>query len=623
MQELPPAERLALAEAALREPFIELQSAAFSALVDPDGLNRPDLIIQHYTDLLPDIRQRVAAQGAVFEDAAKEEILSGSEWSRRAGYEVVAGVRQMEALPTLARGVNDSSTVVRESVADALERLGQRYYYHLVASRMHGDPASQAFIREHQPVVLQTLGELLRSFPVHGKRVFIDLAIESDPETYAMITDIVLARRDLPTFHAFVQSLSTLVTQGAVELLFKLYLEPRLRFREVAVEIMKMRHDAPFASLVATTLGRMSPERLESFASRVRDVPWWGAVEAAPDLDPFSSTKVLEFLAKSGLEPGPRDAKVLHFHISPYPEVRIKVLSTLEALHYPSIVELAAGFLSDPSDEVKIAAARTIAALNPPEKARLLVPFLTSSNADLRAIASKEASQASFDRYVRSFDRLDPKTREVAARALAKIDERIVERLSEEITSLDPDRRLKALKIVDYVDAETDLRETLMDLLRDPDRRVRATAIKIVQLTESAEGMRHLVGALSDPDARVRANAIEAFEDNGDARLAPLLVPFLSDADNRARANAAKALIRLDHPEGIATLEAMLEDPHEMMRLSAVWALGELRIEGTVERLLSRSRDEKSTKVRAKITETLVKMAEPAKGEGTPSPAGR
>jgi hypothetical protein len=67
----------------------------------------------------------------------------------------------------------------------------------------------------------------------------------------------------------------------------------------------------------------------------------------------------------------------------------------------------------------------------------------------------------------------------------------------------------------------------------------------------------------------------------------------------------------------------MLEDPHEMMRLSAVWALGELRIEGTVERLLSRSRDEKSTKVRTKITETLLKMAEPAKGEGTPSPAGR
>src|SRR5207248_2868134 len=129
-----------------------------------------------------------------------------------------------------------------------------------------------------------------------------------------------------------------------------------------------------------------------------------------------------------------------------------------------------------------------------------------------------------------------------------------------------PLRRLRALRVIDYVDAETDLRQNLMALLNDPDRRVRATAIKIVQLTDSADGMRLLVAALSDPDHRVRANAIEAFEDGGDGRCVPILLPFLRDTDNRVRVNAAKAVWTFGNEEGKRTIQAMLNNADEAMR---------------------------------------------------------
>jgi len=620
LAELPPEQRLALAEAALREPFIELQSAAFVALVDPAGLNRPDLVIQHYTDLLPEIRRRVAAQPRVFQDAAREEILSGSEWSRRAGYEVVSAMDGFNAMSTLARGLNDPSVLVRESVSDMLEGLAQRYYYHLVAFRMHGDPQSREFVEGHREAVLKSLGDLLRAWPVHGKKVFLDLAIESHPDTYSLVTDVILVRRDSPTFAAFVAALASSATRSAVELLFNLYLEPRTRLREVAVEVMRMRRDGAFASLIAATLARMGPEEFETLARRVRDIPWWGSVEAAPGLDPLSAGKMIEFVAKSGLEREARDAKILAFHASPYPEVRARVLATLQSLDYPSIADLAAGFLQDPSDDVKAVAARAIVALDSTHKTRLLLPFLNSPHEELRAIASREVSGASFDRYLRSFNTLDPKTRELAAKALAKIDARITERLAEEITSLDADRRLKALRIVGYVEAEGNLRELLIDLLKDPDRRVRATVLRIVQLTGNIEGMKHLVDALNDPDARVRANAIEAFEDGGDPRTAPLLAPFLNDPDNRARANAAKALHLFGRPEGRQTMEAMLGNESEMMRLSAVWAIGEAAFEGAADLLLAQGRKETSVPVKAKISDSLLKLAR--KEKAAPRPAG-
>jgi len=608
---LPEEQRLAFAEAALREPYPELQSAALEALAEPSRLNRPDVVIQHYADLHPEVRRRLFERGAVFREAARDATRAPSEWTRRAAHDVLAEVEGPSALPVLAQGVNDLSPLVRETAANLLENLGLRYYYPLVTWRMHGDGRSRRFVEEHGPAVLQALGDLLRAFPAHGKRVILDIAIESDPESYPLITDIVLARRDGPAYRPFVQALAEAVTPSAIELLFKLYLDARPRVRDSAIEVMKLRSDPAFSALLAGTLSRMPPERFEALAARVKEVPWWPAVEAAPDLDPLSCARLMEFIVKSGLTAEEKGACLLTFRGSSHAETRARVLPAFQAAGASTALEHAIGSLDDPSDDVKVAGVRSILDLNPANKERYLLPLLSSPNEHLRRLITREVSSASFEKYLRSFDRLDARTREIAARALAKMDARMLERLTEQITSLDPDRRLKALRIVDYVDAEADLRELLLELLSDPDRRVRATVVKIVQLSESADGMRLLIGALGDPDARVRANAIEALEDADDPRLAPLVAPSLRDPDNRVRANAAKALCRLGRPEGRAALEEMLRDPAEGMRLSAVWAIGEVAYEGAVRVLAARAEEDASLAVRGKIAEAIARLSGP------------
>src|SRR5262249_13680536 len=151
------------------------------------------------------------------------------------------------------------------------------------------------------------------------------------PEAYPLITDVILARRDVPTFGAFVGALSGSATRSAVELLFRLYLEPRTRLREVAAEVMRQRRDGAFAALVAATLARMPQDEFDALARRVRDIPWWGAVEAAEDLDPASSLKLIEFVAESGLDRAAREARILAFRESPHALVRERVLSTLRS----------------------------------------------------------------------------------------------------------------------------------------------------------------------------------------------------------------------------------------------------------------------------------------------------
>jgi HEAT repeat protein len=94
----------------------------------------------------------------------------------------------------------------------------------------------------------------------------------------------------------------------------------------------------------------------------------------------------------------------------------------------------------------------------------------------------------------------------------------------------------------------------------------------------------------------------------------PVLLPFLRDDDNRVRANTAKAVWNLGSDEGKKTLQAMIDDPDEMMRLSAVWAIGQVRFPGAIDLLLNRLESEPSAAVRAKIGEVLSRESQKEAG---------
>lgn len=605
LRTMPVGVQLAFAEAALREPYPELQAAALAALADPQRLNRPDVALLHYPELLPEVKVRVAERKGFFLEVARQEVRSPQDRRRRSAYALLGALAEFDAVPLLSEGVLDPSSIVRKASMEALERLALLYRYHLANARAQGDASGREFVELHRPAMLLAVKALLRIYPSHEQRIFLDIALESGECAYETVCEAVPARSDSPLFQVFQETLMAVQTGPAIELLFKLALEPASRLRVMAREVLGRRRDAAFGRAIGAWLACLSPERLAALAERMSEAPWWPAVEAATDLDPLAATRIMELLFRAPLDPRERDPMILSFLASPHPEVRARALVILQACGSGALLEAAGRALGDPSDDVKAAAARAIAALNPPNKARLLGPLLQSPSGELRRLAVRELSREGFLRYMESFDRLSPGRREAAARALAKIDGAMLDRLSEEINSLDPERRLKALQVVGYVDAEKDLRSLLMDLIADPDRRVRATAVKIVELSGNVEGMRLLIGALSDPDDRVRANAIEAFEEIGDTRFAQLLGPFLNDPDNRVRANAAKALWSLGRREVKETLEAMLSDPDEEMRLSAAWAIGETRYEGFADALEARLKEEPSPRVRERITEAL------------------
>src|SRR6185295_11609012 len=162
------------------------------------------------------------------------------------------------------------------------------------------------------------------AYPLHAKRVFIDVVIESGDEAYSIIAEILSTRSEPATYAAFIHALSTALTAPAVELIFRLSLDGRPRLQEAASDALKLRRDPGFPALLATILSRMPAEKLDALAQRTRDALWWPSVEGAPEIDSFTAAKLMDFLARSAIEPGLRNEHLLHFAGSPHAEVRAR-----------------------------------------------------------------------------------------------------------------------------------------------------------------------------------------------------------------------------------------------------------------------------------------------------------
>ena len=607
---LPDAQRLACYGAALGERDEALQLAACRALLDRRGLYRPDLVLDYHADLLPAAQQEVVAQADEFLRLARERIVDGRDPKRLAAYRLVASLGDLASCELLALGVND---VLPEVVATVLSGL-LRHHQHLSQAWQEavqqGIATIPAALGDAHASAWQSLATVLRAFPGHQRSEFMDLLLAFGTAALPMVTSIVLGKRDGALAHAFVKAVNNSPQVATTELLVAMLLDKEPAAQSVATTILRTPRTRATALVMARQLAAVRDERALAQLRAARDLTWLAAVlPFATELDAAVARRLLSLLSGSCADGRRRQLMAEPFLNHQDHRVQIDALELLQAVACPGGFAAIERVLGTAALPVRTAAVRLVLDLDPPNKQGLLVPLLGVADPELRRIAVRELSHGSFGRYFERFSGMSPQARQIAARALAKIDDQLLDRVGDEVASLDPERRLKALQIVGYLDAGAKLRSSLQDLLGDPDRRVRATAIRVLELAGSATAFEALLAALADPDRRIRANAIEAFEQLDDPRFVQMLLPFLHDRDNRVRANACKALWHLGQPEAAAMLREMLADADEAMRLSAVWTLGEIRLPDARELLEARELCEVSGTVLAKLREVLATLA--------------
>ncbi|MEZ5965839.1 MAG: HEAT repeat domain-containing protein [Planctomycetota bacterium] len=607
LDRLPHEQQRRFCVAALVEPNAELQETAIARLLAAGARDGADLVVAHFVDLLPSARTLAASQAPQLVAAAHAELYSDKERHRQNAYAVLAEFGDETALEALAVGLTDGSARVRDLLVAALER-----HLRAFVQRCRGSDAPAAAALTKEPA-WRALADALRGYSAHRQATFVELLVELGASATPLVAEFVFGRRDALLQQAFTQELSTSRSQGAAELVLALALGSGAVAQAAGNRILRQRRENDFGQALSAALAALPPARATDLRRLGSEVPWLElVVPAVTTIDDTTALRLLDLAATIELNTAVQLKLVDACHAHAAAAVRRAAVERLGALQGVESLATLTVALADSDAQTQLVAAHAIIKKNPANKVALLTPLLGSSAPEVRDVAVREISKVSFAHFLQRFDQMQQAQRETTARTLRKVDPLMMQRLTEEVAALDPARRLKALRIVECLDAERELRTTLLELLHDRDHRVRATALRIVDCSKSVEAMRILVDALSDRDRRVRANAIEAFEQFGDAQFVPLLVPFLDDPDNRVRANACKALCRLGATMPHAYLDAarrallrMLDHESEAMRASAAWALGELGFQGAHEALEARAAVEQNRRVVARLRRSL------------------
>jgi HEAT repeat protein len=261
----------------------------------------------------------------------------------------------------------------------------------------------------------------------------------------------------------------------------------------------------------------------------------------------------------------------------PSPEVRLKALECLGQQNYPQAQSLLVEALNDPEEKVAyFAIMRLREILGPTKIAPYLARFINSPADKIREFALKEIAEITKKRYKANFNNLNPDVRKLAAKVIQKIDQNFSDQIIEDLSSLDPQVRLQAARLLENIQIDSRGKDALLAAMKDPSKLVRAAVVKTLGVMGDADLIKHLISFFNDPDPRVRANTIEAIASLGDRQAIQILLPFLDDGNNRIRANAIVGIRKIGHVNVVPVLQKMLADRNATMQASALWAMGEI-----------------------------------------------
>ncbi|MBM3274186.1 MAG: HEAT repeat domain-containing protein, partial [Candidatus Sericytochromatia bacterium] len=241
----------------------------------------------------------------------------------------------------------------------------------------------------------------------------------------------------------------------------------------------------------------------------------------------------------------------------PSADVRREVAATIER-HGIEGVGSALRVRLDVEENARVAGrvARALAASEPEAATELLVPLLSSPDLLLRSEtiagllrhAGLEGALVAGEAFLRAVKSPDPALRTMAARVLREV-------------------------------ADPCLHRPLLTLLDDPVLEVRRAAVAAAASMGSARIRFRVVQALSD--ATVSRTAVATIASWGDAAVLDLAVAAASRGDRLAQRGAVSALVRINSPLAMRTLEALID--------STDWEVLDLALDG-----LSRSNLEMS-----------------------------
>lgn len=600
---------------ALDEPDADIQQAALNALLARRTRRGQLAVVSRLDRLAPSVRQQAQRQAVLLDCGIRDGLASGDPRLQENAAQLLTQANDFGLARLLICCLVEGNAYTRQVAMTALRALLARYR-ELVEQAASGQ-APPVDLDHARRTLVTALGKGVDGFASHRETGILEELLSLEGPSHDQAADVLSDPRH-PAHGALLGLLSTTSHPQVIRWLFDLLRDERTG--DEALRILTSRHDGPFLKLLLSQVHLLSDARVSARFRRVRELPWldFGNPQVR-ELGGRQQASAIILASQLGWSPSQKRTLYAKALAVGEPEARRAAICALGHLTGPEADDLILRHTEDGDPQVKVAATREALARQLSEATTLAVRHLDSDNPVVRAGARSALARFDFEKYWRSFDRMDASKRRQAGQLIEKIDPMMKQHLTEALQSDEKAERFRAVKMAQALGVDSQLEPHIVKLTQDPDSLVRATAIRALEGVVSHAAAEAVGAALSDRDGRVRGNAVETLYSLDDPRTAEVFRTMAADPVQRVRVNAALGLFKLGHHgECMAVFSRMLASRDVRARTSAVWGAFRTQSEEGLRLARHALRTDPSAKVRQFAVRLFRSASAPAPGAQQP-----
>ncbi len=349
------------------------------------------------------------------------------------------------------------------------------------------------------------------------------------------------------------------------------------RLRTMAISNIGGKHDIDFISALATSYSILKKD--SEIVKRMKGVktPQWLNIETVSlsEVSKEQQKLLIDLIDATGADPTVKATWA--YNSMPYVHLHY-IFPLIGIIANPKnkiAVDMLKNINMSSNEDIAFESLKHLIFLKPPELLTVVGRNLKSPHVKVRELATRVYQKGAFDLFWKKFERLEPGSKQKAARAIFKLTEENHQRWEQQASNHDPAIRLKALKVLQSAGLQEDHIESLLNMISDRDPFVRSLAISLIgqtgELHEHAEEV--LLAATNDRDPRVLANAIEGLDFIHSKRAVDIALQHTESNIPRVRANAIRVLIHNQVENAWIFFKNMLGDKRPGHKKSARWLL--------------------------------------------------
>jgi HEAT repeat protein len=463
------------------------------------------VVLGRWRQLSASLKQLVLRRRGWMAAALRDALLSPDDQLFANARDVAEASGEFDLLPTLITVAEHSDANRSQAAIDLTLRLVEQLGQLIGVAKEKRDELALPELEAMRRSVLESLERSVERFRQHQRGELIEAFVVLAGPHSGLLKSIMDAPHH-PCFQSVLQVLMESRSPAVLELL-KTILEVK-DAPPVVCNVVSKRTDAVFAEvLLAMPLDPKNAFLRKNLAKIKSLACLEDGQELCTQFDEQRQAAAIRLLTATGAHDDVKLDLAQTLLAGGAVAGRLAACTALAGIPGQRSSDLVLAALKDADAEVQAAAVRQLRQRRIPGALAMLMRLVSSPLEPVQRAAREALSEFSFDNYLTRFDSLDDEGRRTLGARVARIDERTLTRLREELVSPSRRQRLRGLDMAEAMGLVPQIADALVERLNDEDHLVRSAAADLLQYCRADDVRSALLTAVGDRSTAVQTAA--------------------------------------------------------------------------------------------------------------------